>query len=52
MRKIGLIVLLPFLPLALFVDIVFGDAVTGVRRTAADKLLEHKRMFVSLWNGA
>ena len=52
MRKIGLILLLPFLPLSLLVDVVFGDLVTGVRTSAKEKAQEHKLLFVRLWNDA
>lgn len=40
-----------FLPLTFFVDVVFGDAVTGVKTPIKQKMLEHIKTFKDLWWG-
>lgn len=47
----GLLVILPFLWIALLIDILFGDAVTGCKTTTKQKFYEHRELFVNLWNG-
>lgn len=44
-----LLIMIPFLPLTFFVDVVFGDAVTGVKTTIKEKMLEHIKTFKNLW---
>lgn len=51
MRKIGLLLLTPFLPLSYLIDLLFGDAVTGIKTTAKEKIIEHKKAWLKMWRG-
>jgi hypothetical protein len=49
LRRGMLLIMIPFLPLTFFVDVVFGDAVTGVKTSIKQKMLEHIKTFKDLW---
>ena len=48
-KRIILLMFLPFLPITLLVDIVFGDAVTGVKTSKMQKYKEHIKLFKEHW---
>lgn len=50
-RRIGLLLITLFLPITYLIDLVVGDFVTGVHRTAKEKLSDHKRMWIEIWQG-
>jgi hypothetical protein len=50
-RRIGLLLITPFLPIPYLIDLVIGDAVTGVHRTAREKLSDHARVWIETWQG-
>lgn len=47
--KLGLLILLPFMPILVLIDIVIGDAVTGTKTSVKDKITEHKNLYLKLW---
>jgi len=49
--RLGLIVLLPFLPISLLIDVLLGDIVTGVKTPVKAKVIEHCNQFKYYWNG-
>ena len=51
-RRALLVVISAMLPVALLVDVVFGDFVTGVKKTAKEKYQEHKTLYAYWWNGS
>ena len=50
--RAGLIVFLLFIWIAVLIDILIGDAVTGVKRSIKQKLKDHKDQFIEIWNAA
>jgi hypothetical protein len=50
-RRVHLLLITPFLPITYLIDLVIGDAVTGIRRTAREKLSDHARVWVETWRG-
>ena len=49
--RLALLIMAPFLPLAIIVDILLGDMMTGVKTTAGQKIKEHIDLFAEKWNG-
>ena len=49
--RLVLLIMAPFLPLAIIVDVLLGDIMTGVKTTASQKIIEHLDLFAETWNG-
>jgi hypothetical protein len=44
-----LLIILPFLPVVILIDILIGDIMTGVKISAKDKTFEQWALYKSLW---
>lgn len=52
MNKVCALLTLPLLPIAIVIDLVIGDFVTGVPTSAANKLRQHKKVWLDQWRKA
>tara|TARA_R110000850_G_C9729052_1_gene443117 strand:+ start:446 stop:619 length:174 start_codon:yes stop_codon:yes gene_type:complete len=48
-KKIGLILIIPFVILGFFIDIMIGDIMTGEKSTISEKAEQNKNLWVDLW---
>lgn len=48
-KRLCLLLITPFLPIAYLIDLIVGDFVTGTPRTLGQKLADHRRMWIEIW---
>jgi hypothetical protein len=47
--KLNCIAVIPFLPLLLLIDILFGDYVTGIKTSIIEKIRQNRTVFMQMW---
>lgn len=49
LKRLGLLIMIPLLPLAIIIDILIGDIMSGGKTTSLQKVHENYALWLELW---